>query len=272
MEAHIGKIRGSDSRFTLPIVYFRIAARGIPAALRAPALERLLARADPTGGPWRTEAFRAIAADGEDPPPIAVAQWRASGHTLEPGWVALATPVHLVAGMSSVCLPTDGILELDASEADTLAAGFNRAFGGQGARLARGLGSGLLCAFDERLAVHTTPPDEALGGDIWPHQPRGEGSAALRRLAAEIEMWLFDHAVNAARRARGVPVISALWLWVGRPVRMRCSRRSIAARTGQPGRASPGWWCLPHGPGRKPGRTLSGIGCVPRSASSRRDT
>ncbi len=199
----------------MPIVYFRIAARGIPAALRAPALERLLARADPTGGPWRTEAFRAIAADGEDPPPIAVAQWRASGHTLEPGWVALATPVHLVAGMSSVCLPTDGILELDASEADTLAAGFNRAFGGQGARLARGLGSGLLCAFDERLAVHTTPPDEALGGDIWPHQPRGEGSAALRRLAAEIEMWLFDHAVNAARRARGVPVISALWLWGG---------------------------------------------------------
>jgi hypothetical protein len=37
----------------------------------------------------------------------------------------------------------------------------------------------------------------------------------LRRLSSEIEMWLFDHAVNAARRARGVPVISALWFWGG---------------------------------------------------------
>jgi hypothetical protein len=37
----------------------------------------------------------------------------------------------------------------------------------------------------------------------------------LLRLASEIEMWLFDHPVNAARRARGVPVISALWLWGG---------------------------------------------------------
>jgi hypothetical protein len=37
----------------------------------------------------------------------------------------------------------------------------------------------------------------------------------LRRLASEIEMWLFDHPVNAARGARGVPVISALWLWGG---------------------------------------------------------
>jgi hypothetical protein len=54
-----------------------------------------------------------------------------------------------------------------------------------------------------------------LGGDVWAHQPRGEGSAGLRRVSSEIEMWLFDHAVNAARRARGLPVISALWLWGG---------------------------------------------------------
>jgi hypothetical protein len=52
-----------------------------------------------------------------------------------------------------------------------------------------------------------------LGADLWAHQPRGEGSAELRRLATEIEMWLFDHALNTARRARGLPLISALWLW-----------------------------------------------------------
>jgi hypothetical protein len=32
---------------------------------------------------------------------------------------------------------------------------------------------------------------------------------------SEIEMWLFEHAVNAARAARGVPPITGLWLWGG---------------------------------------------------------
>jgi hypothetical protein len=183
--------------------------------LRAPALERLLARAD---GPsstssWRTEAFRAIAVDAGDPPPIAVAQLRAAGDTARQGWAALATPVHLVVGMSSVQFPADGVLEVDAAEADTLAAEFNRSFGGGGSRLVRGVGSRLLCVFDARLAAETTSPDEASGGDVWAHQPRGEGAAELRRLATEIEMWLFDHALNAGRRSRGLPVISALWFW-----------------------------------------------------------
>jgi len=218
MEAHLGKIRVFHPGLTLPIVYFRITARGSPRASRAPSLERLLARADRRSrvAAWRAEAFRTIASDSaEHPPPIGVAQWRASGHTEHRGWVALATPVHLIAGMSNVHLPDDGILEIDPSEADTLVADFNRTFGGGGGRLVRGLKSTLLCVFDAPLAAETTPPEEALGGDVWAHQPRGEGSRELRRLATEIEMWLFDHEVNAARRARGVPVISALWLWGG---------------------------------------------------------
>jgi hypothetical protein len=36
-------------------------------------------------------------------------------------------------------------------------------------------------------------------------------------LMSEMEMWLFNHAVNEARRARGMQLISALWLWGGGP-------------------------------------------------------
>ncbi len=32
---------------------------------------------------------------------------------------------------------------------------------------------------------------------------------------SEIEMWLFDHAVNESRRRREAPAISGLWLWGG---------------------------------------------------------
>jgi hypothetical protein len=201
----------------LPTVYFRIAARGPPRTSRAPELERLIARADARSSvvSWRSEAFRAVASGSADPPPIAAAQLRASGNAESYPWVAMATPVHLVAGMSNVLLPADGILTIDVLEADTLAADFNRSFAGGGARLVRGVGNVLLCVFDAPVVADTTPPDHALGEDVWAHQPRGSGSAGLRRLSSEIEMWLFDHAVNAARRARGVPVISALWLWGG---------------------------------------------------------
>jgi hypothetical protein len=198
-------------------VYFRIAARGAPQALRAPYLERLIARGDgeSRASPWRSAAWRMMVPDAAEPPPIALAQLRASGHTERHGWLAMATPVHLVAGMSSVALPAEGILEIDALEADTLAAAFNRSFGGHGVRLIRVARSGLVCALDARLSAETTPPDEASGGDVWAHQPRGEGSAQLRRLSTEIEMWLFDHELNAARRSRALPVINALWLWGG---------------------------------------------------------
>ena len=201
----------------MPTVYFRIAAREPFQPARAPALERLLARADAQSrvAVWRRDAYRTVAPAGAEPPSIAAAQLRASGDAQRRGWAALATPVHLVAGMSSVQLPADGVLDIDASEADRLCADFNHAFAGGGVRLARGRGSTLLCVLDAPLSVETASPDEALGGDVWAHLPRGADAAALRRLASEIEMWLFDHAVNAARRARGVPAISALWLWGG---------------------------------------------------------
>jgi hypothetical protein len=217
MEAHVGKIPAPDPGSTLSSVYFRIAPRGAPHALRAPYLERLIARADEESrvSPWRSAAWRMMAPDAAEPPAIALAQLRASGHTESHEWLAMATPVHLVAGMSNVALPAEGILEIDALEADSLAAAFNRSFGGHGARLIRVARSGLVCALDTKLAAETTPPDEALGGDVYAHQPRGEGSAQLRRLSTEIEMWLFDHELNAARRSRALPVINALWLWGG---------------------------------------------------------
>ena len=42
--------------------------------------------------------------------------------------------------------------------------------------------------------------------------PTRRGCADLQ---TEIEMWLFGHDVNAARRTRSAPPISSLWLWGG---------------------------------------------------------
>jgi hypothetical protein len=197
-------------------VYFRFPARAPVSLQRAPLLEHVLARADAAAcvTDWRAEAFHTLAPEAAMPP-IATAALRASSAKVVGTWVLVATPVHFVAGMSSVSMAADGILDLEQSEADALAADFNRAFAGAGMRLERGRECLLLCIFDTPLRVATTAPEQILGEDIWGCLPRGADEGRLRQLMSEIEMWLFEHAVNEHRRARAAPPISGLWLWGG---------------------------------------------------------
>ena len=184
--------------------------------MRAPLFERLLARADAEAceADWRAQAFRLIAPQASMP---AVATAALSGRAPDAidQWALVASPVHLVAGMRSVSMPADGMLDLEPVEVELLVADFNRIFEGAGARLARGGTVPLICLFDAPLCATTTDPQQVLGEDIGEYLPRGADSARLRRLMSEIEMWLFAHIVNHDRRARGAPLINALWLWGG---------------------------------------------------------
>lgn len=199
----------------MPNVYFRITARGEPPHVRVPSLERLLARADaPTdAADWRAQAFRLIAAEGVPVPSVAPAALAPNAGRAPGSWVLMATPVHMLAGMTSVSLASDGILELEPEEADALAADFGRVFGEGGVSLERGRDALLLCRFDAPLRATTSAPEEAAGRDIWACLPRGEDAPRLKRLTSEIEMWLFDHRVNRRRREAERPVITGLWLW-----------------------------------------------------------
>lgn len=196
-------------------LYLRIAARGPYAEARAPVLERCIARADARAAvsDWRAEAFRVIAPQSPELPAVGTAALSTAGRAAA-GWVAVATPLHLIAGQSRVGMPPAGILALTEAEADALAADFNHVFGGE-VRLLHAGRATLLCLFDGALSVETTPPELLPGPDLWPHLPRGADAARLRRLMSEIEMWLFDNPVNAARRARAAPDVSTLWLWGG---------------------------------------------------------
>jgi hypothetical protein len=182
---------------------------------RAPLLERLLARADAPVpiADWRAEAFRLIAPEAQLMPAVAPAALRACASPVPGTWVAVATPVHYVAGMSSVSLHERGILRLEDAEADALAADFNRTFVGTGVSMGRGANGLLLCVFDGPLHVETSDPEMVLGRDVWSSMPRGPDAARLRRLMSEVEMWLFEHAVNEHRRVRSAPAINGLWLW-----------------------------------------------------------
>ncbi len=219
-------------------VYIRFTARAAGASQRTPVLERLLARASPArrGAAWRDEAFRVIAGSEAIPAVAsaalcgadtveagsaavpAVASTALYGPGARPAWVCVATPLHLVAGMKDVMLPEDGVLVLPSSEAAALASDFTHVFGDGGTRLVTGRDGVLLCVFERPLEVETRDPDDMLGSDVFGFQAGGADAPRLRGLMSEVEMWLFDHAVNRARAARGMAAVSSLWLWGGGPV------------------------------------------------------
>jgi hypothetical protein len=131
--------------------------------------------------------------------------------------VWMATPVHLVAGLTAVHLDRRSILRLCADDLTALATEFGRVFHDSGFLL-EPLDSGDFLLFGPQLPVaQTLEPARAMGSSIADAQPVGAADPALRRLGAELEMWLHEHPINDGRRRRGEAPVTGLWLWGGGP-------------------------------------------------------
>lgn len=205
----------------MSIHYYRFTHRGAGSPQRAPLLERLLARADTSTvvTDWRADAFRLIAPQSAMPGVGAAALCAEQG-LVDAASVFIATPVHYLAEMSNVRLAGDGILSLSRAEADALAADFNRVWHDAGIRLICGRSQtprapDLFCVTDRVLDAATRDPEDVLDRHIEDYLPAGPDAPRLRRLMSEIEMWLFEHAVNQERAARSAVPVSGLWLWGG---------------------------------------------------------
>lgn len=177
-----------------------------------------------TGG-WRAMLARGFGR--EELAWFAPASLLGAAHDLESD-VWIATPLHWQAGLTTVHLPADGVLRLADEEAQAWARAFAEVFGSRGLGLVpagsagfllRGLGDELgdELSDDEKppLAAETIAPATLWRLPLAEAQPRGPGSRRLRALMAEIELWLHAAPLNLARRERGVPPISSLWLWGG---------------------------------------------------------
>lgn len=201
-------------------VFLRFSAHCASHRLRAPVLERMLARSD--GGSrlasWREAAFRRVAASGVGMPAVAAVALQRDWRPVDGPFGFLATPVHFIAGNRDVRLHPQGILKIEPDEAEGLAHDFNRDMGNASQHLCLGRSGQLICVFDQQCLAVTRDPEEALDRDIWEFLPKGADAPRVRLLMSEIEMWLFEHRVNRARAARGAPTLSGLWLWGGGPL------------------------------------------------------
>jgi len=197
-------------------------------------LARALGREDLAGA--APACIAAAAADvAPDGPPAG------AGGTL---WIA--TPLQLTAGAARLYLDHRGVLRLPRAELAALAAAFQDTFAVSGCSLTP-LSSGDFLLRTAGIApVATIEPARCAGNDVAEALPRGAAAAPLRRLVAEIEMWLHGQPLNEARVRRGEPPVTTLWPWGAEGRAVQPERREARATLRAFG-ADPyvsGLWCL----------------------------
>lgn len=192
----------------------------LPQSQPLPSLDWLLRYASTRAGiaDWRRWLARELAAEAlaERPP----AQVRALAAGIDPGGVWLATPVRLEARLDHVRLADRGVLRLPPDQQQALAREFRATFAPE-ALVAGDDGGAFLLRGGPEVEARTADPTRLLDADVGPALPTGPGAIELRRLGAEIEMWLPGTRVNAERVRAGLHPISALWLWGGGPADAR---------------------------------------------------
>ena len=139
---------------------------------------------------------------------------------IDPIGTWLATPVRLEARLDHVRLADRGILRLPPEQRAELMRDFQATFGPE-AIIADNQEPAFLLQGGPASGLRTTDPARLLDADVGSALPEGDGAGNLRRLSAEIEMWLTGTRTNAARERAGLPKITSLWLWGGGEVPAR---------------------------------------------------
>ena len=133
------------------------------------------------------------------------------------GTAWIATPVHLIAGLTSLHLDRRSILRLSPTDCESFANDFNRTFAGSDLLLSPLTSGDFLLLGPATLTGSTTEPARALVADLEASLPKGTHAKPLKRLGAELEMWLHATPLNETRQRRGELPVSTLWLWGGGP-------------------------------------------------------
>jgi hypothetical protein len=124
----------------------------------------------------------------------------------------IATPLHLSAGLTRVHLDHRGLIALTPQEQALLAADFQRTFA-PGAELSALVSGDFLLRAPALAPLAAIEPARRAGMEVADALPRAAQAGALRRLLAEIEMWLHLQPLNETRRQQGALPVTTLWLW-----------------------------------------------------------
>jgi hypothetical protein len=243
----VERVIGEDFQRTLP--HERWIARQFGALSSASTASTGVAGA--TGTPSGGRASGAAAADEA---PLAPYMLRADGG--EPGdatW-ACVQPVHVRIAHDHLVLIDPASLDLSDDEASALLEVARPLIQELGVRIEAPKPARWYLSGDDFGTLAGASPLRASGRniEIWlPHEAHsGERSRAWMKLQNEVQMAWFEHPVNEAREARGLPAVNSIWFHAqgaARPVRSPFSRvfsdaaatRGLALTAGVPVGAPP---------------------------------
>jgi len=183
------------------------------AGLAVPALETLLARAQ--SAPLSEESLEAwlCGVFGVADQAIAPITLRADGLEPEAAYWLRADPVHLRLQRDQLILQTD--VTLNEEEAAQLCTSLNTHFAGYGLRFFAPHPQRWYLQLDAAPSMSTQLLAQVAGRNVHEHLPQGEDALRWHGVFNEIQMLLFEHAVNQAREERGELPINSVWLWGG---------------------------------------------------------
>ncbi len=193
------------------------------AALRAPALSRIVARATPAGE-WSASAGDRVPEDqwlarevfGTHPPaPTAPYAWaELSGRTETSKTLWRADPIHVAIGRDALIVQSLHDAPMTEPEADALLDVANELCASERCELRR-VGADWFLLSERAWSLQPLPLTAVTGAPL--PLPAADSADALRwsRLHNEIQMRWHSHPVNEARELRGLPVVNGLWLHGG---------------------------------------------------------
>ncbi len=143
--------------------------------------------------------------------------WQQLGNQPDNAYWLYAAPVHLQLQRDTFTLA--GVLTLELEESDALTAALNKHF-----------------CFDDKSPdklmyfwhekqwflrlqsnpnIQTHAPQAALNKAVGAYLPTGEGAMQWAAFTNELQMLLFEHPINQAREAKGLPAVNSLWCYGG---------------------------------------------------------
>ncbi|TKC82608.1 regulator [Trinickia terrae] len=197
--------------------------------LASPALEKLLSRAslvERVAGEdfqrtlpherWVARQFGAVASSADDEAPLAPYMLLADGGSPGDAVWACVQPVHVRIAHDHLVLIDPASLDLSDDEAATLLAVAKPLVEELGVRIEAPRPTRWYLSSDTFGQLAGASPLRASGRniEIWlPHEAHtGQRSRAWMKLQNEVQMAWFEHPVNEAREARGLPAVNSIWM------------------------------------------------------------
>ncbi|MTW20129.1 phosphoglycerate mutase [Allochromatium palmeri] len=186
---------------------------------QAPAIERLLARADRLAGSDRDPIEVLLRTAGVDWPagdaaPSAPVALLGEGVEVESEAIWMhADPIHLRPDRDRLLVYAGPGVAPEPDEAEALVAAFNRHFVEDGVRLIAPSPQRWYLRLPQPPGLRTRPLHQIQGGSMAEHLPRGPESRDWMRLLNETQMLFHAEPVNRQREATGRPLISGIWIW-----------------------------------------------------------